>query len=114
MKLIIIFFISALLSDDFINLQVLEMNSKTELKKYMKSIAKDLGTKCKFCHDMDDKSIDTPHKEVAREMIILTRQINDYLNTINNHDNVEKADVVTGWTCHKGNTEVEKSRPESE
>ena len=30
------------------NLQVLEFDSERDLKKYMKTISKDLGVKCKF------------------------------------------------------------------
>ena len=66
-------------SDDLKYVQVLDITSNREKKKYMKSISKDLGTKCKSCHIMDDKSLDTPKKAIAREMIILTRQINDFL-----------------------------------
>ena len=76
-----IFYITFLLSDDFKNLKVLDITSRGEIKKYMKSISKDLGVKCSHCHDMDDKSLDTPEKETAREMIILTRQINNYLSS---------------------------------
>ena len=41
----------------FKNLQVLDINSKSEMRKYMKSISKDLGIKCSHCHNMDDKSL---------------------------------------------------------
>ena len=76
----------------------------------MKSISKDLGVKCSHCHDMDDKSLDTSEKETAREMIILTRQINDYLFSIKKKD--EKNDtLISCWTCHNGNLEVEHKRP---
>ena len=44
------------------NLQILEFESGRNLKKYMKSISKDLGVKCTFCHDLNDKAIDTDHK----------------------------------------------------
>ena len=84
------------------------MSSKSQLKKYMKSISKDLGVECKFCHDMDDKSLDTPHKEIAREMILLTRQINDYLHAFKSNKEDEVM-TITCWTCHKGYAEVEVS-----
>ena len=76
-KYIILFFLSMLISSDFKNVRLLEFTSNTELKKYMKSIQKDLGVKCKYCHNMDDKSIDTPHKEKAREE--LQRRDNAFL-----------------------------------
>ena len=111
---ILLFFISNLIADDFINVKVLDIQSRSKIKKYMKSISKDLGVKCSYCHDMDDKSLDTEHKEIAREMIILTRQINSLLNNtgIGAHaDSTNTKTVITCWTCHKGNTHVEKERP---
>ena len=100
-------------SDDLKNIQVLDITSNREMKKYMKSITKDLGAKCKSCHIMDDKSLDTPAKEIAREMILLTRRINEFLLTIENPAE-EKISPVTCWTCHKGSFEVEHTRPEEE
>jgi len=114
MKLYIyIILFSFIFSDDLKNVQVLDITSNREMKKYMKSISKDLGTKCKSCHIMDDKSLDTPEKDIAREMMILTRHINEILLTIEN-ENHEKISSVTCWTCHKGSFEVEKTRPVEE
>ena len=114
MKLYIyLIFFSLIFSDDLKNVQVLDITSNREMKKYMKSISKDLGTKCKSCHIMDDKSLDTPEKDIAREMMILTRHINEILLTIEN-ENHEKISPVTCWTCHKGSFEVEKTRPVEE
>ena len=99
---------------EFENVKVLDITSKSELRKYMKSISKDLGVKCSYCHDMDDKSLDTEHKEIAREMIILTRQINSLLNNVRAGSHIDSTNtktVITCWTCHKGNTHVEKERP---
>ena len=104
---------SFIFSDDLKNVQVLDIKSNREMKKYMKSISKDLGTKCKSCHIMDDKSLDTPEKDIAREMIILTRHINEILLTMEN-ENHEKISPVTCWTCHKGSFEVEQTRPVEE
>ena len=115
MKKIILFiiFYSLVILNDFTNVQVLEIKTRSEIKKYMKSISKDLGVKCAYCHDMDDKSIDTPDKEIAREMIILTRQINNFLQLQLQQKDEEQV-VITCWTCHKGKTDVEKIRPEIE
>ena len=114
MKLFLsIILFSLVITKDFKNVQVLDIASKKEMKKYMKSISKDLGAKCKDCHDMDDKSLDTEHKEIAREMIILTRQINSLLNNtgIGSYtDSTNTKTIITCWTCHKGNTHVEKER----
>ena len=107
----VILLISFSFSDTFENVKVLNIESRSELKKYMKNISKDLGVKCSYCHDMDDKSLDNPVKDIAREMIILTRQINSYLIDINK-DIKEKTTVsITCWTCHKGHPEVEEERP---
>ena len=98
---IFLFFTGILISDNFQNIKVLNIESRSEMKKYMKSISKDLGVKCSHCHDIDDKSIDTPEKEIAREMMILTRQINDYLYSL--YDEKDEMIVsVSCWTCHKG------------
>ena len=132
---------SFIFSDDLKNVQVLDITSNREMKKYMKSISKDLGTKCKSCHIMDDKSLDTPKKAIAREMITLTRQINDFLKLMSKaemeadnfynknslHDKElaamramiddeydDKVAKVTCWTCHKGKLEVEQTRPVEE
>ena len=59
----------AMMQDKPNNLQVLEFDSERDLKKYMKTVSKDLGVKCKYCHDLNDKSIDTDHKIIAREMM---------------------------------------------
>ena len=48
------------------NLQVLDFESVRNLKKYMKTIQKNLGVKCTFCHDINDKSIDTEHQKTIR------------------------------------------------
>ena len=112
--ILIIFFTALILPDESKNLKVLDIKSRGEIKKYMKSISKDLGVKCSHCHDMDDKSLDTPEKETAREMIILTRQINSLLNNVRAGSHIDSTNtktVITCWTCHKGNTHVEKERP---
>ena len=109
----IVFFVALIFPNDFKNLKVLDIKSKGEIRKYMKSISKDLGVKCSYCHDMDDKSIDTPDKEIAREMIILTRQINDYLKSLSTRADSTVV-TISCWTCHKGKPEVEKNRPEED
>lgn len=94
-------------------LQLLGHLSKKELKKTMKFYSKALGQKCSFCH-VKDKSIDLnesitdpnirkrlKHKEIAREMIRMTQDINNkYLNW--NHGGGRKADQVNCMLCHRG------------
>ena len=83
------------------------------MKKYMKSITKDLGIKCNYCHNMDDKSIDTPKKNIGREMIKLTRYLNELLNN-QLQDTTKHKTYVTCWTCHYGKVEPAHIRPEEE
>ena len=95
------------------NLQVLDLESMRELKKYMKTIGKDLGVKCTFCHDLNDKSIDTEHKLVAREMMKMQKNLNkQYFAMIGDsllkHENTLQ---ISCWTCHRGNKEPQLVRP---
>ena len=111
MVLIIAILLSFPFASPFENVTILDIESRSEMKKYMKMISKDLGVKCSYCHDMDDKSLDNPIKDITREMIILTRQINSYLNDINKNNKEESVVSVTCWTCHKGSPHVEEKRP---
>ena len=99
--------------DTFTNVKVLDIESRTEMKKYMKSISKDLGVRCSYCHNMDDKSIDTPMKDITREMIKLTKYLNDILN-VEIPDSINHKTFVTCWTCHHGKVEPQHKRPERE
>ena len=96
---------------EFKNVKVLDIQSRSEMKTYMKSIAKDLGVKCSHCHNMDDKSIDTDEKDIAREMMKLTRYLNDLLNT-QFKDSANHKTYVSCWTCHYGKLEPVSKRPE--
>ncbi len=95
-------------------LQLLGHLSKKELKATMKFYSKSLGQKCSFCH-VKDKSVDLndsitnpkirkrlKHKEIARQMIRMTQEINKkYLSW--NHSGGRKADQVNCMLCHRGN-----------
>ena len=87
------------------NLKVLDFTSTKDVKKYMKIISKDLGVKCKYCHDMNDKSIDTEHKNIARFMMTMVQTQNDSVF------NYEGASQISCWTCHRGSTAPELVRP---
>ena len=94
------------------NLQVLDFESERELKKYMKTIGKGLGVKCTFCHDINDKSIDTDHKLVAREMMKMQMDLNkDFFAQIG--DSLlhrETTLQISCWTCHRGSNEPQLIR----
>jgi len=83
------------------DLQVLPKNiSKDELKKIMKSMSKDLGVDCSFCHDEPNMEKDTNKKKLAREMMQMTSEISRrYPSTMKK---------VTCWTCHRGKEEPDK------
>ena len=112
------YYILALISMNIVygqldNLQVLEFESKRELKNYMKTISKDLGVKCAFCHDINDKSIETDHKIIAREMIKMQMDLNKRFfaqigDSILQHENTLQ---ISCWTCHRGTKEPPLVRP---
>ena len=98
------------------NLQVLDFESERELKKYMKTIGKGLGVKCTFCHDINDKSIDTDHKLVAREMMQMQIGLNKSFfaqigDSLLKHKNTLQ---ISCWTCHRGSNEPQVIRPKKE
>lgn len=80
------------------NVQVLSYTKKTEIMKYMKkTVAKELGVKCIFCHNIRDYSSDEKEKKVAaREMMRMVMHINK--NTMQPMELHE----VSCWVCHRG------------
>jgi Photosynthetic reaction centre cytochrome C subunit len=71
--------------------------TKADLKKQMKVIAGALGVQCDFCHNLDDMSADTEHKNIARQMMRMTAEMNKkYFNG---------KPKVTCQTCHRGEKE---------
>ena len=94
------------------NIQVLDFESERDLKKYMKTIGKDLGVKCTFCHDLNDKSIDTDHKIIAREMMKMQMDLNKRVfaqiaDSLLKHENPLQ---ISCWTCHRGSKKPELIR----
>ncbi|MFV0604343.1 MAG: c-type cytochrome [Niabella sp.] len=92
------------------NLKVLPQDiSEDKLDSFMHSYNKALDVSCDFCHaknkegDLDFASDENPAKEVARNMIRLTIDINKkYFNT---DSTIHPAylNIVKCYTCHKGN-----------
>src|SRR5512132_1593546 len=81
---------------EFKNLKVLPPNiTHDELIATMRTIARSLGTRCDHCHVQtataprevfDFPSDAKKEKNVARTMLVMTRQINtDYISKINEH-----------------------------
>ena len=82
------------------NVKILKGMSKAEIKKAMKVVATSLGVQCDHCHDTDDMSKDTPKKEKAREMMLMTQSINKQYF---------KGEQRVGCvTCHNGKPEPKK------
>ena len=101
------------MQDKLKNNQVLEFDSERDLKKYMKSISKDLGVKCKFCHDLNDKSIDTDHKKIARKMMRMQMDLNKSFfaflgDSLDVHDDIPR---ISCWTCHRGSKDPQTIKP---
>ena len=84
------------------NLQVFEGFTPAQLKLEMKSIAGALGLECFDCHvEGDWGSDEKPRKRVAREMLIMTKAIDE--------KHFEPGRGPTCWTCHRGSVEVRHS-----
>jgi photosynthetic reaction center cytochrome c subunit len=70
----------------------------------MQNITFALGLRCIDCHDVNDLSLDTkPQKVKARMMLEMVRDINAKFGDGKTH--------VTCWTCHRGSTQPQTSRP---
>ena len=70
----------------------------------MQNITFALGLRCIDCHDVNDLSLDTkPEKVKARKMLEMVRDINASFGDGKDH--------VSCWTCHRGSTEPQSSRP---
>ena len=110
------------------NLEVLPDDIGAEgLERVMRSFTRTLGVRCSYCHvgqgdflNWDFASDANGHKDVAREMMRMTRQINvDLLADIEGLHAVEEGEGhggfrVTCWTCHRGNSTPETMPPPEE
>ena len=108
-----IFFIFSFSIGQMKNIHVLDFQSERNLKKYMKSIGKDLGVKCMFCHDINDKSIDTNHKLIAREMMKMQKNLNQQTFAMFGDSLMHRNNTleISCWTCHRGYKKPQLVRP---
>lgn len=93
------------------NLKVLpKSTSHEDLDKVMKGFNAALGVKCNFCHagkpngekGLDFASDENPHKNIARQMMKMTKKINGkYFK----HEQEGVVQHITCETCHNGNKE---------
>jgi hypothetical protein len=84
----------------------LKLLTPEELMPAMHAFRTALGVKCDFCHVPNDyASDDKPHKEIARKMIVLARDINSKFPDGKMH--------VSCFTCHRGAEEPLMAPPEA-
>ena len=96
-------------NEQFKNLQVLPKNITTDsLDKIMDEFTVSLGVDCKYCHYRDKKadsliydSDDKSEKEIARNMMRMTMDINKKYFQFNETVTAEQVQAVTCFTCHK-------------
>jgi hypothetical protein len=97
-------------NDKFKNLQVLPKNiSEDSLNKLMDYYSLSLKVDCKYCH-VHDKKADTlifdkddkPEKEITRNMMRMTADLNAKYFHFNEDVPVSEVQAVTCFTCHRG------------
>lgn len=97
--------------EKFKNLKVLPKNiSEKELDKVMEEWERALGARCSFCHarneetkKMDWASDAKPEKEMARNMFLMTQDINKkYFHAQKDSTGVITESSVNCYSCHRG------------
>lgn len=96
------------------NLQILPADiPRRDLIATMRRFSRSLGVKCDFCHVPEGESFDfpsdaNPHKDIARLMMRMTRDINQrHIAQVSQ----EPEDQVTCYTCHRGEKEPKNVLP---
>ena len=106
---------------EFKNLKVLPKDiTKKQLDSVMHHFTNSLNVKCGFCHiqnkttkEWDHASDENKHKLVARDMLIMTYEINDkYFDMTGVKRDLNTPLMVTCQTCHNGQKEPETIPPE--
>jgi hypothetical protein len=96
-------------AERFKNLQVLPKDITVDsLDKIMDGFNADLGVDCKFCHKRDKKvdtlifdSDDKSEKEITRNMMRMTMDINKKYFQFNETVSADQVQAVTCFTCHR-------------
>ncbi|HMU09999.1 MAG TPA: c-type cytochrome [Ferruginibacter sp.] len=105
-------------TDRFRNLQVLPKNiTEDSLGKLMDLYSASLKVNCDYCH-VHDKKADTmiwhkddkPEKEITRNMMRMTADINEKYFHFNEDIKAGEVQAVTCYTCHKGSPMPEKEK----
>ncbi len=82
----------------------LKLLKPEEVRPAMGAFRAALGVQCTACHVQGDfASDDNPKKEMARKMIVMTREINARFEDGKQH--------VSCYTCHRGATEPATAPP---
>jgi hypothetical protein len=82
----------------------LKLLKAEEIRPAMGAFRTALGVQCTFCHTMGDFASDeNPHKDKARMMISMVRDVNAKFGDGKEH--------VTCYTCHRGKSEPETAAP---
>lgn len=103
---------------EFKNLQVLPKNINADsLDKIMDHFNESLGVNCTFCHAenkaaqvLEAEKDTKPEKEITRNMMRMTMDINKKYFNFNEEENAKQIEAVTCFTCHKGNPIPEKEK----
>ena len=86
------------------NLKVLKVSTGPEVMQIMRTFTAGLGVTCSHCHVQGNNASDeNPKKEIARQMIRMTQELNVKLG--------EGKLRVSCYTCHRGEVEP-KTAPE--
>jgi hypothetical protein len=105
---------------EFKNLKVLPKDiTKKQLDSVMNHFTASLNVKCGFCHiqnkttqQWDHASDENKHKLVAREMMVMTNEINDkYFDLTGVKRDLNTQLMVTCFTCHNSNKQPETIPP---
>ncbi|HRO08672.1 MAG TPA: c-type cytochrome [Saprospiraceae bacterium] len=102
------------------NLKILPKDiNPEELKAIMKSFNESLGVKCGFCHvpsadgqGLDFASDENMHKEIARGMMVMTKEINQKYFDMYPHEGF--VNQISCMTCHNGQKEAYHYKKEVE
>jgi hypothetical protein len=103
---------------EFKNLQVLPKNITADsLDKLMDGYNASLGVDCNFCHTKEKttnvtiyEKDDKPEKEITRNMMRMTMDINKKYFNFNEEAAAKNIEAVTCYTCHKGAPIPEKEK----
>lgn len=83
------------------NLKILPADAN--LITTMRTFTASLGVQCDFCHVQDRASDENPKKEIARNMLMMVKDINAKFPDGKQH--------VTCYTCHRGAQEPATQAP---